>query len=312
MRLNRACLISGGGSWGAFGGGTLARIDEDYDTIVGVSTGSMIAPLAALNEWEILKSAYTSVNDDDIFDVCWFKGKPLNSNGKLRKLPIIMSLIAGDKSICTSKALRKTVDKFFTEKNFKRLRQENKEILVGTQNFAQNPSMIHYFSSLNEDYEEFKDWMWCSANFPFFTSLVRKSWRDNNGNFHVGQWGDGALTDLVGLKELAGRGYKEIDIILHRTKPVDALEGNKITNLIENVTATINAMRYDIEFEYFYDWIKKFNDEGTKINVYWLPRKLSKNSMRFDSVEMSEWWDEGYETAFDSNRLDVFEPTNKL
>ena len=311
MRIKKACVISGGGSWGAYGGGTLARINGDYDTIVGVSTGSLLAPLAALREWELLKEGYTSVDNNDIFDTCWYKGKPLTKKGKLQKFAIVMTLIMGQKSICTSNALRKTINRFFSKEHFEELRQQKKEILVGTQNFAQIPSKIHYFSSMVEQYEDFKDWVWCSANFPFFTSLVKKSWRDDVGNFHVGSWSDGGLTDLVGLDQLSMRAYKEIDIVLHRTKKVDVFEGNKIHNLMDNVTTSINTMRYDIEFEYFYEKIKRLNKQGAKVTVYWLPRKLSANSMVFNKEEMSAWWDEGYDTAFDADRVEVFEATKK-
>jgi len=311
MIVKKACVISGGGSWGAFGGGTLARINKNYNTVVGVSTGSLLAPLAALKEWELLKMAYTNVNNKNIFDSCWYKGKPLSKTGKLNKLPVIMTLMLGQKSICTSNVLRKTIDQFFPEECFDELLHQKKEIFVGTQNFAQIPSKIHYFSSMNEEYEEFKDWMWCSANFPFFTSLVKKSWRDNLGNFHVGSWSDGGLTDLVGLDQLSMKGYKEIDIILHRTKSMDNFEGNKINTLMDNVTTSINAMRYDIEFEYFYEKIKRLNKQGSKVTIYWLPRKLSKNSMVFNEKEMSAWWDEGYETAFNPDRIEVHESTKR-
>lgn len=306
MDRKKAALISGGGSWGAFGGGTLARINGDYDLIVGVSTGSLLAPLAALGEWERLKEGYTSVNDYDIFDKCWYKGKPLSKKGKLRKLPIIMTLLLGQKSICTSNALRNTIDEFFSEEHFSELRSKDKEILVGTQNYAQIPSKIHYFSSQDVEYEDFKDWMWCSANFPFFTSLVRKSWNNETGSFHMGLWSDGGLTDLIGVNQLMMKGFKEIDIILHRTRPVEKLEGNFVDNLMENVTTSINAMRYDIEFEYFYERIKRLNKQGAKVTVYWLPRKLSENSMMFNKEEMTSWWDEGYDTAFDPNRIEIF------
>ena len=311
MKIKKACVISGGGSWGAYGGGTLARINGKYNTIVGVSTGSLLAPLAALREWELLKAGYTSVDNNDIFDSCWYKGKPLTKKGKLQKFAVIMTLILGQKSICTSNALRKTINKFFSKEHFEELHQQRKEILVGTQNFAQVPSKIHYFSSMDEEYEDFKDWVWCSANFPFFTSLVKKSWRDDVGNFHVGSWSDGGLTDLVGLDQLSMRAYKEIDIILHRTKKIEVFEGNKIHTLTDNVTTSINTMRYDIEFEYFYEKIKRLNKQGAKVTVYWLPRKLSANSMVFNKEEMNAWWDEGYNTAFDADRVEVFEATKK-
>lgn len=309
--MKRAALISGGGSWGAFGGGTLARLNIDYDIIVGISTGSLIAPLAALKEWELLKEGYTSVNDDNVFDRCWYKGKPLGKKGKLRKLPIIMTLLMGQKSIYTSNALRKTIDNFFTREHYEELKKQNKEILVGTQNYLETPSKIHYFSSTDEDYEDFKDWMWCSANFPYFTSLVKKSWNNQTGSFHVGNWSDGGLTALIGIDQLMMKGFKDIDIILHRSKPIETYEGNRIDNLMENVTTSINAMRYDIEFEYFYERIKKLNKYGAKVTVYWLPRKLSPNCMVFNQKEMSEWWEEGYNTAFDANRIEVFNPITK-
>ena len=62
MSNRKAAVISGGGSWGAYGGGTLARLNADYDTIVGVSTGSLLAPLAALREWEVLKQGGDTYN----------------------------------------------------------------------------------------------------------------------------------------------------------------------------------------------------------------------------------------------------------
>ena len=311
MATKRALLISGGGSWGAYGGGTLAKINGNYDTIVGVSTGSLLAPLTALKEWELLKAGYTTVNNCNVFDPCWYKPMPITKDGKLNKLAVIISLLKGDKTICTSNALRNTIDEFFPEKFFTELRSQNKEILVGTQNYAQIPSRIHYFSSMNEEYEEFKDWMWCSANFPFFTTLVKKSWRDCSGSFRVGQWSDGGLTDLIGIDQLMMKGFKEVDIILHRTRVVEKLEGNIIDNLMENVTTSINAMRYDIEFEYFYERIKRLNKRGAKVTIYWLPRKLSKNSMLFNKEEMLAWWEEGYNTAFDPDRIEVFEPISR-
>ena len=311
MATKKALLISGGGSWGAFGGGTLERINGEYNTIIGVSTGSLLAPLVGIKDWELLKTAYTTVNNSDIFDCPWYKGMPLSKKGKIRKFPIIMTFLLGEKTICTSNALRKTIDKFFSVEHFEELRNKNIEILVGTQNFSQIPSKTHYFSSLTEDHEDFKDWMWCSANFPFFTTLVKKSWHDITGRFHVGNWSDGGLTDLVGLDQLVMKGYKEIDIILHRTRIEEKLEGNVIHNLVDNVNTSINAMRHDIEFEYLFDKIKRLNKQGARVTVYWLPRKLSKNSMMFNKNEMLVWWNEGYETAFDSNRIQVFEAIPK-
>ena len=305
----KAVLISGGGSWGAYGGGTLERINGNYDTVIGVSTGAIMSPLVALSEWEMLKLGYTNINNNGVFDKKWYKPHPLTKKGKLRKLPIILTLLFGENSISTSNNLKKTIKKYFPESFFNDLKFSNKEVFVGTQNYAQIPSKIHYFSSAKENYEDFIDWMWCSANFPFFTSLVKRGWRDEKGNFHIGYWSDGGLTDLVGFEQLNGFDYDEIDIILHRTKIENKFEGNEIKNLMDNVTTSINAMRYDIEFEFFQKKIENLNKEGAKVNVYWLPRKLSANSMVFNEKEMKSWWEEGYNTAFDYNRREIFKPT---
>lgn len=306
MTVKRGLLISGGGSWGAFGGGTLAKINGDYDTVVGVSTGSLLAPLTALKEWDLLKSGYTSVNNDSVFDKFWYKPMPLTERGKVSMVAVVISLLLGQKTICTSNALRSTIDKNFPQNFFEDLKRQGKEVLVGTQNYAQTPSKIHYFSSADVSYEDFKDWMWCSANFPFFTSLVQKSWNDCVGNFHVGQWCDGGVSDLIGIDQLMMKGFKEIDIVLHRTRTEEKFEGNQINSLIENFTTSISTMRYDVEFEYFYERIKRLNKQGAYVRVFWLPRKLSKNSMFFDKEEMFAWWEEGYNTAFDANRMENF------
>lgn len=306
--MKKGCMISGGGARGAYGGGTLARIDGDYDTIVGISTGGLLAPFAALKEWDILKEAYTSVGLYDIIDKCWYKGKPFNNDGSSRLFPILTTLLFQQKSVYTSNSLRHTIDSFFTADSFEDLITQNKEVLVGTQNFAEIPSKIHYFSSMVEEFEDFKDWMWCSANYPHFSSLVKKGWTDESGGFHVGEWSDGGLTDLVGFDQMIGQGYDEVDIILHQTKFNEKFEGNKIRNLIDNVGTSVSAVQYSNEFKNFYYNIRRLNKAGAKVRVFWLPRQLSKHSMMFNKDLMSKWWDEGYETAFDTNRVEIFEP----
>lgn len=307
MYKKSALLISGGGSWGAYGGGTLAKINGDYDTVIGVSTGALLAPLAALKEWELLRLGYTSINNDNIFDRNILKPVPFNSSGRVRKSSILMSLLLGHRTIGTSKALRKTIDLFFPEALYDELKINNKEILVGTQNIVETPSKIHYFSSRIEGYEDFKDWMWCSANFPLFTSLVEKGWQDNAGNFHVGLWCDGGLTDLIGFDNLFGKGYTDIDIILHREKKYEKFEGKKINSLLDNIVTSVNVMRHDIEFESFYKIVDKLNRNGANVRIFWLPRKLEVHSMAFNNDLMTDWWYEGYETAFDDNRVEIYE-----
>ena len=115
MAIKKACLISGGGAWGAYGGGTLERINGDYDTVIGVSTGSLLASHTALKEWEYLKTAYITADNSDVYDGCWYKGKPFTKKGRIRKLPVLVTLLLGQKTIYTSNILRKT---FFLVRSF--------------------------------------------------------------------------------------------------------------------------------------------------------------------------------------------------
>ncbi len=309
--MKRAALISGGGSWGAYGGGTFARLNKEYNTVIGISVGALMSPFVVLREWSDLKAAFTSINEDNIFDKCWYKPKPISKSGKIRKLPILITLLLGQRSIATSNAARKMIDDFFPEIYYQRIARQNKEVIVGTQNLSQIPSQIHYFSSVYETHDDFKDWMWCSSSFPFFTSIVKKNWKDEEGNFHIGEWGDGGLGDLVGLDQLKNKGYDEIDIVLHRTKTQDRFEGRVIDNLIDSVSTVISIMRYNIEFEFFYQDILELNRQGTKVTIYWLPKKPDTSYLVFDEKVMHKWWNEGYDTAFDSNRIQVFNPIKK-
>jgi len=309
--IKRAAIISGGGSWGAYGGGTLARLNNDYDTVIGVSTGALMSPFVALKEWDMLKLAYTTMTEKNVFDGYWYKGRPISKTGKVRRLTTIISLILGQDSIGTSNALKKMINYHFTENYFDELQIKNKEVLVGTQNYSEIPSKVHYFSSARENFEDFKYWIWCSANFPFLTTLLKKSWKDSDGNFHIGKWSDGGLTDLISVELLLEKSFDVVDIVLHKPKLTYRFDGKRIHGLLDNVNASISAMRHNIEFELLYNKIDKLNSAGIKVNVYWLPRTLETDSLLFNERQMMDWWNEGYETALDKNRIDVFLPRKK-
>lgn len=312
MKIRRGLLISGGASWGAFGGGTLAALNKKYDLIVASSTGGLLAPLIGLNEWELLKTKHIHLTVRDFFDCSWFSPKPISKNGKINKISIVLSLILGNKGVCTSNVLQNTINDFVSEKIFMDLRERGIEILIKTKNYSQIPSKIHYFSSLNEDYEEFKEWVWCGNNSPLFTKLIKKSWKDEVGNFHVGHWGDDGLSDLINMNQLKNKGLKEIDIVLHMPRTTEKFESYFTNNLIDNIVINANTIRHDTEAECFYNKIHELNRHGIKVTIYWLPRNLSRSPFIFNKKEMNGWWEEGFNTAFDEERTDIFEPIKRL
>ncbi len=67
--MENGLALSGGGSKGAFTVGVLKkllRLGETFDLLSGTSTGSLIVPLIATGEIELLERIYTSVEDKDI------------------------------------------------------------------------------------------------------------------------------------------------------------------------------------------------------------------------------------------------------
>lgn len=308
MANKKGLLFLGGGSWDAYSIGTLEKLDNKYSIVVGVSTGCLLAPMIGLNEWEVIKSGYINGSACDMFDFKIFGFFPINSKGKIRTLPIIRTLLFGNKSIATTNVLRNTIDNNLPREYYEELKSKNIEILLGCRNYAQIPSKMHYFSSLVEEFEEFKDWMWCGANFPFFGSFVKKSWKDSRGLFHVGNWNGGGFIDYSGVEEFMNKDLDEIDIFINRVKVVEKLEGNRINNFIDNVTTTICAMNHTIESEYFYEKIKDLNKRGIKVNVYWIPKQLSNNPMSHNVDDITIWWEEGNKTALNKDRCETYLP----
>ena len=153
--------------------------------------------------------------------------------------------------------------------------------------------------------------MWISANAPFFTSLVSKEWYDKQilGKKYTGQWADGGISELIPLDPILTKNCDEIDVIIHRPKTVHSIEKHTINNLVDSMDRVLGAMRYDIEFEYLIQKCEYASKQmNVKINLYFLPRQLSNNSLVFSKDQMLMWWQEGYNTALDEDRVIVFDP----
>jgi predicted acylesterase/phospholipase RssA len=314
----RGLIISGGGAFGAYGVGTLAALDKEYDVVAGISTGALMAGLVSLRKWEVLKEAYTSVTDESIFDKKWYRPHVFNKEGKLNVMSVFYVLINrmfGRKTslntLATTNNMRKLIDKFLSEEDYNTIKNLNKEVVVAAVNINEFPPDVHYFSSCDETFEDFKDWTWASANAPFVTTLLEKKWFDEEDKkWYMGEWTDGGLNELAPFDYVLQKGIKEVDIIMHRAKPIKEKERKLTEDLLENVERSIAAMRYDIEFEdgkLLEDIARFAKDNGVKITVYWLPRKLAPNSLVFDKQTMLKWYEEGFNSVNDPKRIDIFE-----
>jgi NTE family protein len=318
--MKRGLIISGGGALGAFGVGTLARLNNDYDVVAGISTGALMAPLVTLKKWDVLKEAYTSVTNEKIFDKKWYRPHVFKKNGELNVasiLYVLVNRVFGKRNslitLATTDNMRKLIDQFLTREDFEALKKLNKNVVTAAVNIREYPANVHYFSCLDSQvsFEDFKDWMWASANAPFVTTLLEKKWFDETDQtYYDGEWTDGGLTELAPFDFVLDSGVKEIDIIIHRPKPVKIKQLDRCEDFLHNVERSVGAMRYDIEFENgkiesnLYNFAKA---NGVKIRLFWLPRKLTNNSLVFDKTTMLNWFEEGYKTAFDKNRVQIFE-----
>lgn len=314
----KGLIISGGGAFGAFGVGTLAAINKDYDVVAGISTGALMSPLVSLKKWDVLKDAYTSVTNEKIFDKKWYRPHVFKDSGKLNVFSVLYVLVNrmfgwnnNINTLATTNNLRKLIESFVSANDFKAIHDQNKEVVVASVNINESPASVHYFSTKKESFEDFKDWMWASANPPLVTSLLEKKWFDEaDQKWYLGEWTDGGLTEIAPFDYVLQNGITEVDIIMHRAKPVKIKEQGTCSDFLQNVERSIAAMRYDIEFEdgKLETRLATFAKENNiKITVYWLPRKLAPNSLVFDKQQMLGWYEEGYNSATDPARIEIFQ-----
>ena len=126
----------------------------------------------------------------------------------------------------------------------------------------------------------------------------------------MGEWTDGGLIELAPFDYVLESGVQEVDIIMHRPRTIPVKQQSLSTDMLQNVERSIAGMRYDIEFENgklrqnMADFAKAHK---MKIRIFWLPRKLAPNSLVFDKEQMLKWYDEGFATANDQTRIDIFE-----
>jgi predicted patatin/cPLA2 family phospholipase len=110
-----ALVISGGGSKGAFAGGVaqylIEELKRDYQLFLGTSTGSLLVSHLALNNIDKIKSVYTSVTNDSIFNVCPFviKQKHGTQSIAINHINVLLNFFRGSKTFGESYNLKKLI-----------------------------------------------------------------------------------------------------------------------------------------------------------------------------------------------------------
>lgn len=287
----RALVISGGGSKGAYAGGVAQHLIEaqknNYDIFIGTSTGSLLLPHLALGEVQKIKNIYTNVSPASIFNVNPFivKRKGNREYVSIRHWNVLWQLLRNKRTFGESRALRKNIAANFTEEEFNRLKNSPKEVVVTVSNLSKN--VIEYKSIHQSTYTDFCDWMWVSANYVPFMSLVTK-----NG-FEYADGGFGAVTPI---REAIRRGAKEVDAIILEA---ENMEYNKVLgkNPFSLMVNLFGFVIDQIEYHNIAEGKLAALAKDVALNLYYTPTKLTENSLIFDKKLMRNWWQRGYDTT---------------
>lgn len=290
----KALVISGGGSKGAFAGGVAQYLMEsgnDYDLFVGTSTGSLLISHLALGKVDKIKEIYSNVNQKSIFNNCPFIVKKKNgiADISINYWNVFKNIARGKKTFGESENLRQLLRNSITVEEFITLKESHKDVVVTVSNLSLN--QVEYKSINDCTYDEFCDWIWMSANYTPFMSLVRK-----NGC----EYADGGLGSIVPIEEAIKRGATHVDVVVLHTE-VNYMNRMPSKNPFDLLTTMLSFILDRVEIHNIR--IGKFvaSQKDAIINLYYTPTILTTNSLIFDKVKMTRWWKRGYLYAKNKN-----------
>jgi predicted acylesterase/phospholipase RssA len=213
--MNRALVISGGGSKGAFAVGVIKRLLQEYpnltfDSYVGTSTGSLIAPLAAMGAYDLLEKLYTSITNDDIISKSNL-GDRLNEH-----------------SVFDANPLWNLITQYYNDDNYEILKNSGKKIYLNTVClqtselvvFTNDPNPIEpkfYEIKTITSADHFRKAVMASACQPVFMPPIKVNSKvpgEPNPSF---QFVDGGVREYAGVQMAIDSGATEIFTILLST-----------------------------------------------------------------------------------------------
>lgn len=286
----KALVISGGGSKGAFGGGIAEYLmitqGKKYDLFVGSSVGSLLISQLAINNIPYLKKFFTTVRNRDVYNIFPFSviKKKGNITTKINHFNTLRSFLKGCDTFGQSKNLRKLIAKTHSIEDFNILK-ENADVVFTVSNLT--TQTVEYKHAKDCSYEDYCDWMWASANYVPFMSLLKK----NNC-----QYADGGFGSFIPVRYAIEQGATEIDVIvldkeLHDDK-LDILE-----NPFESLMGVFRFMSNQIGFKDMLIAKLKGHQSHVDIRMWYAPEDLTDNPLYFNQKLMKKWWEQGYEYA---------------
>ncbi|MEO6550040.1 MAG: patatin-like phospholipase family protein [Ferruginibacter sp.] len=241
--MKRALVISGGGSKGAFAIGIIKRLfnqfpNLEFDMFVGTSTGSLIVPLVAMKEMDLLEMIYTTQRTQDIV-LKNRLGDRLN-----------------DHSIFDASPLWKLLETHYTDERYKNVLQTGKNLFLTTTClqsgelvvFTTDPApaeVINYEVRSLIDANHFRKAVMASACQPVFMPPIKVN-KDVPGEPDPGfQFVDGGVREYAGVEMAIDNGATEIFTIL-LSPDTKAIDHKELTDLFSILQKTIDIFTEDV------------------------------------------------------------------
>ncbi|MDE3145491.1 MAG: patatin-like phospholipase family protein [Bacteroidota bacterium] len=287
----KALVISGGGSKGAFAGGIAEYLIKDcgksYDILVGCSTGSLLLTHLAIGKVDKIKKIFTSVTQKDIFSISPFNIRKTSKGFEtsINHFNTLKTFLKGCPTFGESENLRRLIKKNISKEDFEAIKKTGSNVIFTVSNLTEQT--VEYISSNDCNLEEFCDWAWASTNLVPFMSVFEKK-----GN----QYADGGFGNHIPIYCALENNASEVDvIILENEHPIRKQElGRNAFALLLN---TFRFMSTQISIKDIMIGKLMGLNRKVDIRIYYTPRQLTDNSLIFDTNQMKEWWQEGYEYA---------------
>lgn len=201
--MSRALVISGGGALGAWGAGFITARQQLkpvlYDNVIGVSTGALMAPLVALQEWDKLKAGYTGIDNSDVFSK-----SPFTRRGRIHYLKALISLLMRKPALGETDALLQTIRSFYTYSMHTTVRELPVDVTVVAYNVQLDSTQ--YFRAKDYTWDVYTKLMQASAAVPILMPPVEVL-----GSQYI----DGGIAENVPIQHALKRGATEVDVIVH-------------------------------------------------------------------------------------------------
>lgn len=187
MAIKRALVLSGGGAKGAFTVGALkylmVELGMGFDLVIGTSTGSLIAPLVAIQDIANLIHFYENVEQEDI----------------LMDRPDLPAFLFSD-ALNDSKPLERLIDRFFgDEKRYQRLLQSQTEVFITVVNMQ--TGKVEYGNPHQDPKPVFLKKILASASVPVMMPPV---------TIGASQYMDGGVKEIAPLSKAIDEGATHI------------------------------------------------------------------------------------------------------